>query len=352
MAIGTTAAIIGASVIGAGASALGSSKAAKAATAAGQTSADASNRAADLQFATAQQAREDFEPYRQVGLTALGGDNGLLALLGLDNQQFQATQNGAPASTFGGAPQPSQGFDGGAYMQANPGLMQAYQSSPQGFTNPADFGAAHWENFGDREGRESGQDLNFSPSSLYPQPGGAYRSGDSKVSIPGMPNPGQPSQYAPNQGAGQPSAQNTAQPSSNSPTDALRNTPGWQFRFDEGERAVNNQLAASGLSNSGAAQKALTRYGQGQADQGYQQRVNNLLNMTNIGTGAQAQITNSSQNAAANAGSAIQNGGNALAQSQLNRGSAYQQGVNGVSNAIGWGMGAYGQSKGWFGGGS
>jgi hypothetical protein len=46
-------------------------------------------------------------------------------------------------------------------------------------------------------------------------------------------------------------------------------TPGYQFRMDEGMRALQNQLAARGLSMSGAQLRGAQRYGQGLASEEY-----------------------------------------------------------------------------------
>lgn len=49
----------------------------------------------------------------------------------------------------------------------------------------------------------------------------------------------------------------------------LSNDPGYQFRLGEGQKAVERSLAAKGLGSSGAALKAAQDYGQGLADQTY-----------------------------------------------------------------------------------
>ena len=49
----------------------------------------------------------------------------------------------------------------------------------------------------------------------------------------------------------------------------LTQDPGYQFRLQQGQEALNRQLAASGMSQSGAAMKAAQEYGQGLADQTY-----------------------------------------------------------------------------------
>lgn len=49
----------------------------------------------------------------------------------------------------------------------------------------------------------------------------------------------------------------------------LTQDPGYQFRLQEGEQALQRRMASSGLGQSGAALKAAQEYGQGLADQTY-----------------------------------------------------------------------------------
>lgn len=347
MAIGTTAAIIGASVIGAGASLASGAIGASAASSAGDTAAASANRAADLQYAAAQQTREDFEPFRLAGLEALNGDSGLMAFLGLDNGQGgpqAAPQQPAPYNPslntaagsgqggyFGGGTrgydagmrlQKSPQFDTQAYLNANPDVANSFYPGAQGFNNVDDYASAHWQTHGQSEGRSLG-----TPQGALTNVSGAIQGGQNQA-----------------QGGATGQPQNAL---TQSPTDLLRATPGYQFRFDEGMRAVNNQLSAAGLSNSGAAQRELTRVGQGYADQTYQSHVNNLMNVANIGTGSAAQISNAENSAAAGASNAIQAGGTAQANAALSRGSAYQNALGGVAGSAGWGLSQYGASQGW-----
>lgn len=60
-------------------------------------------------------------------------------------------------------------------------------------------------------------------------------------------------------------------------------SPGYQFRFDEGSRAVNQNLAARGRFSGGAAGRALTRYGQGVASDEFGNYMNRLAAAANIG---------------------------------------------------------------------
>lgn len=49
----------------------------------------------------------------------------------------------------------------------------------------------------------------------------------------------------------------------------LTTDPGYQFRKQQGEESLNRALASQGMGQSGAALKAATEYGQGLADQTY-----------------------------------------------------------------------------------
>ena len=56
----------------------------------------------------------------------------------------------------------------------------------------------------------------------------------------------------------------------NQPTMAeLQMDPGYAFRRQQGEQAIQRQMAAGGLGGSGAALKAATRFGQDMASQEY-----------------------------------------------------------------------------------
>lgn len=57
----------------------------------------------------------------------------------------------------------------------------------------------------------------------------------------------------------------------------LTQDPGYQFRLQEGQKALERSLAARGMGSSGAALKAAQEYGQGLADQTYQNAYNRWL---------------------------------------------------------------------------
>lgn len=110
----------------------------------------------------------------------------------------------------------------------------------------------------------------------------------------------------------------------------LRETPGFQFAFDEGQRAVNTGFGQAGLLGSGARAKALTRFGQGLASQTLGQERNALFQALGAGGGAATNIAN------------LQTGaGTVEAQGVLNRNSAFQAGLEGVTGAAGTALGAF-----------
>lgn len=100
-------------------------------------------------------------------------------------------------------------------------------------------------------------------------------------------------------------------------------SPGYQFRLDEGLKAVNNNLAASGLLRSGSRAKALNDYAQGQASQEFNDQFNRLQALRG---GSQAAVAGANGIA-----------GGALAdanQSLLSGGTARASGFTGAASAL------------------
>ena len=117
-------------------------------------------------------------------------------------------------------------------------------------------------------------------------------------------------------------------------TDWLRSTPGYQFNFDEGARALNTRLAGQGRLQSGDASREAIRYGQNYGDRIYSDQYNRLAGIAGAGQTAQSQGQAAGQNYANNGSNALQwNAGNQM-QSSYNRGNA-QSGFWGDVNAAG-----------------
>lgn len=75
--------------------------------------------------------------------------------------------------------------------------------------------------------------------------------------------------------------------------ESVRSLPGYQFAFDEGQRAIDRSRAAGHVGASGGTLKDLTRFGTGIADQTYGNQWQRLLGLSQQGlgaTGAQAGI--------------------------------------------------------------
>ena len=77
------------------------------------------------------------------------------------------------------------------------------------------------------------------------------------------------------------------------------NTPAYQMQLAEGQKAIQQQLAAQGLGQSGAAVKAATEYGTGLANQNYGDAYNQWLQqnqqlggLANTGSGAASNLGN------------------------------------------------------------
>ena len=94
-------------------------------------------------------------------------------------------------------------------------------------------------------------------------------------------------------------------------------SPGYQFRLDEGGRALDRSAAARGMLLSGAQNKALTRYGQGVASSEFNQYANALRNIAGLGQVANSEVANAASNYGANAGNALMQQGMARASGYL-----------------------------------
>lgn len=114
--------------------------------------------------------------------------------------------------------------------------------------------------------------------------------------------------------------------------------PGYAFRMQEGQKALERSAAAGGGFNSGAFSKALTQYGQNFASNEYQNaynrfnndqtnRFNRLSSLAGAGQTANSQIGAAGQNYANNAGQNMMGAANA-------QGAAGIAGANAMNGAI------------------
>lgn len=281
-------------------------QAAGAAKDAGKIGAQGAADATALQRDIYQDQRNLNMPFYQGGL---GAYNQYLSLMGLPQQggtpqgaggtgpQTQGTNMGQVGTTA-----PSQWFGGAKGVTPN---TQLYASDPR-YRNA-------WDAILQEQIAKYGQGFNNNSTQKGWQDRlqAAYNA------------QGAPTQQAPGQGGTQaPMTQQQA-------FAAFRNTPGYQFGLDEGQKQLQSSASASGGLFSGKAGKALLQYGQNYADQqGYTPYMNRLAGLFGGAQTAGGQIGSAGQNFANQAGANMQNAANSRASGLLGQSQAKAWGLN------------------------
>ena len=136
--------------------------------------------------------------------------------------------------------------------------------------------------------------------------------------------------------------------------------PGYQFRLEQGMKALNASAAAKGMGMSGANIKGATEYGQNLGSQEYQNAFNRyqtnrtaqLAPLQSLYAGGQAAAAGSAAQAGAlgtNLGNTYTNLGQGLGQAAVASGNAQASGylnqANAVTNALNQGMSSYTQNQ-------
>lgn len=120
----------------------------------------------------------------------------------------------------------------------------------------------------------------------------------------------------------------------------MQNDPGYQFRQQQGQQALNNNVMATSGMLSGAALKAATNYNQGYASNEYQNAYNRDITNKQLNLGAYGQLANFGLQGAAGyaAGSPQSVTGTQLANVAANNAaetnSILQNGANTQSNLL------------------
>jgi len=109
--------------------------------------------------------------------------------------------------------------------------------------------------------------------------------------------------------------------------------PGYQFRMDEGAKAVDASAAARNGLLSGAAMKAMQRYGQGYASNEYANAYNRFTNDQNNRFNRLQNMTDTGMRAAGAAGANTMTAGSQANQSFNDLGAIRASGVMGAANA-------------------
>lgn len=117
--------------------------------------------------------------------------------------------------------------------------------------------------------------------------------------------------------------------------EAFFQSPGYQFRRDEGTRDIGNSFGASGGAFSGNALKALAEFNSGLASQEFGQYVNQLGTIAGIGQSSTNQTAAYGANAANQAGRNALYAGDARASGIQDQTSGYIQGINQLGGLAG-----------------
>lgn len=110
-------------------------------------------------------------------------------------------------------------------------------------------------------------------------------------------------------------------------------SPGYEFRRDEGLRAIDRSNSARGRLNSGAADRARMRYADNLASSEYDSYTARLAQLAGLGQSATAGTAAAGENASSNISNALIASGNARASSYANTGSAINSGLNNIMTA-------------------
>jgi hypothetical protein len=119
--------------------------------------------------------------------------------------------------------------------------------------------------------------------------------------------------------------------------------PGYAFRLAEGNKALEHSAAARGGLLSGQAMKGAVEYGQNMGSNEYQNafnrytserdnRYNQLLGLTNVGTNSAGAMTSAAGTMGANVANAQGNAGAAAASGYVGGANAINGGLNNVSS--------------------
>ncbi len=335
--------------IGAVGSIYGASKAASAANRAGDLQYQATQDSLALQERMYNQTRADNEPFRQVGLGAAGA---LSSAFGLP----AVSMTGGSAYTQSGTP--TGGADWNAYGASNPDVMAWAQAGGGDPNKPieqqslAERMAYHYSNSGQKEGRALPM-TQPAPTGSTGTPAGYT----DPTAVGGYTTPSRPTMAPLDVSLG-----------------SFRESPDYQFRFSEGERALGSMASANRGLMSGQRMKALTRYGQGMADgeytdwrnyvtsqyntdrnfneaqyqsdrsrldNRYDTRNNQLMQLAGFGSSATAQNQSAAQSFANNATNLNVAGAQAKGNAGVNAANAWNQGFGNLMSAGAYVAGQY-----------
>lgn len=291
---------------------------------AANTAANAQTAAANMQLQLGRENRDIGltldAPFRQAGYTALAG---LMDMAGLSRQNFGAA--GVPAPTDPASIVNGYLPDGKTYIPAKPKEFLGDDKSWQ---------KLYTTYIGDKEAFRSGKGKYYSnPSSVVggTDEKGLYgRSGKSWGAI-------MEKLYGQTTGANAPfNTDKLGVPDlSGIPKFDFKTDPGYQFRIDEGMKALQNSAAArGGLLSGGFAQNAM-QFGQSMASQEYGNVFNRLASISGIATTPNTTPgMNNQAQLGAGAAQNVAGAGASRASGYLQNGQTWANGINQGVNAL------------------
>lgn len=130
---------------------------------------------------------------------------------------------------------------------------------------------------------------------------------------------------------GRPAGEGTREERQTAAQDRFFTSPGYEFRLDEGIRAVERSASARGRLGSGATERELTRYGQGLASQEFGNYANRLSSLAGQGQTATAQTGAFGAQAAQTQGQYVADAGTARASGYTGSAEAITGGIRDLS---------------------
>lgn len=121
---------------------------------------------------------------------------------------------------------------------------------------------------------------------------------------------------------------------------SFKQSPDYQFRFDQGIQGLDRSAASRGSLYSGGHSADLMSFGQGLASQSYGDYYNRLAGLAQSGQGAASNLGSVGTGNAASIGGYMQAAGNAQANGYINNANANANMVGGLAGAFGQYMGS------------
>jgi hypothetical protein len=112
----------------------------------------------------------------------------------------------------------------------------------------------------------------------------------------------------------------------------FRDSPGYQFQMDQGVSALDRSAAARGGLYSGAQGQALTQFGQGLADQTFNNRLSHLAGLAGLGERTASNEAGYRLGVAGNRAGLRMGGLEAVTGANTNIGQAQATGITGAAN--------------------